>query len=62
MVPIRSAMCASGRWETKRARSIMKPVAPAAASWQSTLRWVMMTPLGFPVVPEVYSTVTGPRA
>ena len=37
----------------------MKPAAPAAASWQSTLRWVMTTPFGFPVVPEVYSTVTG---
>ena len=37
----------------------MAPERRATASSYSTLRWVMMTPLGLPVVPDVYSRVTG---
>ena len=38
----------------------MEVLATSAASTSySALAWVMITPLGFPVVPDVYSRVTG---
>ena len=52
---MRSAMWAMGRYDTSRLpeNGLEADAAQQASTVQATLRWVIITPLGGPVVPEV---------
>ncbi len=44
----------SGTWINSRSAGLMPMTSPTMAALLMTFRWVSMTPLGKPVVPEVY--------
>ena len=49
----RSAMCAIGRKETARTESGSRSRSVSATVWAWRLAWVISTPLGGPLVPDV---------
>ncbi|COU89927.1 Uncharacterised protein [Mycobacterium tuberculosis] len=50
---IRSAMCADGRKDVTRSPNRIPSTSSMAYPSNSRLAWVISTPLGFPVVPDV---------